>query len=513
MPYIKVNVDKIKEYQQDVYNIRRKVNTISSSFSNISGRLDSDVKNSSGIRRKLQNIESSLADHKTVLQRTNTFLGNTSLKYINAEKTLYAKDKASGDAKYTDIDEVAKVIAKQRNLSSDDVADVILSGNYSIEEITNFANGSVTTGAFAASIGGISSNVSATKTGYSEDQKREIVALAATELGISEAEIHENISQGLSSIEDIAEFVEGKAKETNKFVKNISKTVKAITGSTKVLFTVKDGYVVVSKFTRNSLFNKLVQTYHDGTGLGTRYTVDGIKGTPVVGKVYTIDQIANKVDKVVNVVTAVTTGVTDVVEAGNKINDIWANDDLSKKEKIIDTSAVVVTSAIGTALDVAAPFAGSAVQKTVSVAVGGALSAVLPVGGAIVGAAVGYVAGQIVENGMRLVSDVITSEAVVNQVSESIEKVGDAVTSGVAAVSNANKKLMESKNAGEAIANTAKLVGTAVTAGAKVVATTVVESAKTAAKVVTETVKTVAKEIETGVKKAANAVKNFFKKW
>lgn len=230
--------------------------------------------------------------------------------------------------------------------------------------------------------------------------------------------------------------------------------------------------------------------------------MDGIKGTPVVGKVYTVDQIASKVDKVVNVATAVTTGITDFAVAGCKINDIWADDSKSKKDKIIDTSSVALTSAIGMALDVGAPFAGSAVQKTVSVALGSALTAVMPVGGAIIGAAVGYVAGQIVENGMRLVADVVTSEEVVNQVGQSIKTVGDAVCSGVAAVSAANKQLMESKNLGEAIANTGKLVGTAAISGVKTAATVALEGAKVAGKVVS------------GVGKAiGNKVKSIFKKW
>lgn len=341
---------------------------------------------------------------------------------------------------------------------------------------------------------------SANTTGNSEDWSADNGALGVAKSDTSDR--HENIAKGLSAVKSAAEFVEGKAKTIEKSVKTGSKVIKFVTGSTKVLFTVKDGYVIVSKFKRASYFNKLVQQYHNGTGLGTRYTVDGIKGTPVVGKVYAVDQIASKVDKVVNVATAVTTGIADSAVALQKINDIWADDSKSKKDKIVDTSSVALTSAIGMALDVGAPFAGSAVQKTVSVALGSALTAVMPVGGAIIGAAVGYAAGQIVENGMRLVADVVTSEEVVNQVSQSIKTVGDAVSSGVAAVSAANKQLMESKNLGEAITNTGKLVGTAAISGVKTAATAAWEGAKVAGKVVS------------GVGKAiGNKVKSIFKKW
>lgn len=449
MPYIKVDVDKIKTYQQDVCNIHQNLNLVLNTFLYINNSLDADFKSRCNLGQDLQHVESSLKTNITILQRTNNFLANASFYYsdtedINAGKNISANEQYSGYA--------------------------TLKGAINVE--------------------------------YSNEIQDEVLSLASTELGISKTEILEGIKQGSYNIKDILEFIEGKATATNMFVQGVSKISKVLTGSSKALFTLKDGYVVVSKFTRNGYFNRLVKKFHDGTGLGTRYTVDGIKGTPVVGKIYAIDQIAKKVDTVVNCVTAITSGVEDVIDAKNKLDAIANNENLSTKEKFCDTSAVLITSAIGTALDVAAPFAGTAVQKSVSVAIGGALSTVLPVGGAFIGAAVGLAAGFIVEKGMQLVSDVITSEAVVNRVSESIANVGDAVTSGVAAVSNANKKLMESKNAGEVIANTTNLVGTAVVAGVKVAATAVAEGVKTAATVVVETVKTAAKKVA-----------NFFKKW
>ena len=501
MPYIKVDVDRINEYQKSVYSVRNKVKSITSDFSSIGYNVDSDIKDCSDIRRKIERINSSLSDFNLLLDRMNSFFGNTLLKYLSAEKLFYDNTNSAGNYyNITNIDELAETIAKKENLDVSDITNAIVSGEYSLEEIVKYAGGMSASGAFSAYINVIaSSKTTKTESTYDDAQTNEAIFIAAKELGVSENDIHDMIDKGLCNTADIVEFIEGKAKGTNKFVKNASKVIKGLTGSAKVLFQMKDGYVIVSKFTRDGWFNKLVQWANDGTGLGTRYTVDGLKGTPIAGTVYTVGEIAKKVDKVVNVVTAVTTGTVDIIEAGSKINNIWADDSLSKKEKIIDTSAVVVTSAIGTALDVAAPFAGTAVQA--------AVTAAIPV--PIVGAAVGWVAGQLVEGGMRLVSDVITSEAVVNQVSDSIGKVGDAVSSGVAAVSDAGKKLMESKNAGEAIANTANLVGSAVVAGAKVVSTAVVETAKVAVTVVKETAKAVAST----VKKAANKVKNFFKKW
>ena len=124
---------------------------------NIQYNLDGDVKNKSGISRNMSNIDSSLSKHKSALRKTSCFLGNTALTYKNAEKNLFSKN------------------SSDLNFSSD----------------------------FK----------------HSEDQ--EIVAIAAKELGISEDDIYENIRQGLSTIDDVAEFIDGKATDTNKFVKNI----------------------------------------------------------------------------------------------------------------------------------------------------------------------------------------------------------------------------------------------------------------------------------------------------
>lgn len=445
LPYIKVDVDRIRQYQQDVQCIQNNVNSISIKFNNVIYQLDTRVRGSNGIDAKLQNIQSSLYSQSVVLKRTGTFLGNAAVIYSYAESPQGAPD-------------------------------------FKFE--------------------------------YTKEEENEIIALAAKELGIRESDIQENINQGLSNFSDIVEFLEGKAEKTNKFVKSISNTVKNVTGAGSVLFKVNDeGYVIVSQFTRSGLLNKLVKKFNDGTGLGTRYRVDTLMDTPIVGTVYKVGEFANKVEGVVDTVTAITTGVTHGIEAGQKIGDIWTNDSLSIKEKTIDTAAVVITSGIATALDVGAPFVGSAVQKSVSAVVGGALSTVFPVGGAVIGMAVGYVSGKIVEKGMELMADVITSEAVVNQVSDSIEKVGDAVASGVASVSNAGKKLMESKNAGEAVSNAVKLVGAAAVAGVQVASTAVVEGIKTAATVVAETAKAAVNKVVEGAKSAAKAVKKFFKKW
>ena len=88
LPYIKVDIDKINDFQQEVSNIGSHVNSISTSFSSISCMVDSDIKNSDGIRRKLQDIANDLSSIRTALSRTSTFLGNASTKYSNAERSI-----------------------------------------------------------------------------------------------------------------------------------------------------------------------------------------------------------------------------------------------------------------------------------------------------------------------------------------------------------------------------------------------------------------------------------------
>ena len=344
----------------------------------------------------------------------------------------------------------------------------------------------------------------------------EAVALAAQELGISKADIHDSIDKGLCTTQDIFEYLDGKATEANSFVKNVASTLRTVSGATDMVFKNKDGYIIVSEFTRKGWANTLVKTFNDGTGIGTRYKPETLKDTPVIGTLYKADEAVKVMDKVVEVADAVVTGVTGIVETGQKINAIWEDETLSKKEKIYDTAAVAITGVVGTALDVAAPFAGAAVKT----AVVGAVSTLLPGVGPVVGQAIGAVAGAIVEGGIELVADVITSEAVVNQVSDSMMKVGDTVAAECKAVSDAGKKLLESENAKEALQNTAEFVGTAVASGAKVVATAVTEGAKVAVTVATETAKAVgeavvakakavgetAKKVAEGAKKAAEAV-------
>ncbi len=559
MPYIKVDVGRINEYQRTIYAVRNRVSNISAEFSSIGYRIDEDIKDSGDIDRKIRRINSSLTDANTILGRMSTFLGNAALSYLQTEDRFSARAQSSGDPTMTNISALAETIAKKEGLDTTEVTEIIISGDYPMDEIMRTAVGVSTGGAFAAQMNKLAANkvakavgavVQSAETaaavpyvqpvqtagsgggaagggggswGTVESEKSALISDAVELFGLSEDEVVTGIADGAFTLDEIAETVSGKTKQANKFVQFLNKGVQLATGvykqskgASNVLFEVKNGYVIVSGFTRSSKFNELVKLANDGRGIGTRYKLENLANSPEVNKIFQADQlaknsdsfakkfdkVADKVETAANVVSAVVDGGSDLIVGANRVKQILEDDSLSREDKIADTAATVITTAVATALDVAAPFAGSAVQT--------AVTAAIPV--PVVGAAVGWAAGVAVEKGMQVVADVVMSDAVVNQVSDSVKEVGQAVTASVAAVSDAAKRLQESKNAGEAVANTAKLVGAAVVAEVKVVSTIATQAAKTAVKVATETAKTVAQNTVNTVKKAASAVSNFFKK-
>ena len=320
-----------------------------------------------------------------------------------------------------------------------------------------------------------------------EEETDEIITQLAADEGVPKENIVRDIKNGL-------EPAQKWLSKIDKYLGKFEKGVRYITGATDLAFKFKDGQVIVSQFTRSGILNHITKFFH-GKGIATHYNPSTLMKTPGVGTIYTINRIAHAAE----VVAGIAEGAVKVLDAGAKIVDVLNDDTKSKEKKACDITAIGITSAAAAALDVAAPFAGKAVTT--------AVTALIPIPG--VNVVAGVVAGVAVKGIISTAADVITSEAVVNQVSDSVGKVGSAVASGVQAVSDAGKALLESKSAGEAVANTAKLVGTAVVASAAAVGTAVVETTKVVATVAVETVKTVAnKVVDTGKK-----VVNWFKSW
>ncbi len=258
-------------------------------------------------------------------------------------------------------------------------------------------------------------------------------------------------------------------KDTAVFIKDV---IKAGKEAKKMTYILKNGKMYLSG-------------YQKASGLTSRYNY-----STWINKGATKDAKVGKLGFALSAVGA-------AAGLGVNLYGVWTDENKTTEKKVYDTVANVYCAGASLAIDTG----GKIVGKIASGAVSAACCAI-PVVGPVVGVVAGAVTSVVVEGAIGILADTFTSEAVVNQVSDSIENVVGAAKAGGKAISDASKKLMESKNAGEAIANTANLVGQAVVAGAKVVATAVVESVKTAATVVVETVKNVGK-----------AIGDFFKKW
>lgn len=167
------------------------------------------------------------------------------------------------------------------------------------------------------------------------------------------------------------------------------------------------------------------------------------------------------------------------VDMASDLYNVWNDENKTTEKKICDTVANVGCTVGAIAVTVGGQIATKAVTAAVSV-----------VGGPILGIAAGIVVGHAV----GAVADALTSEKVVNQVSDSVENVVGAAKAGCKVVSDKAKEVAEAQGF-DKVTKTAELVGTAVVETAKVAVTAAVESVKTAATVVVE------------------SVKNFFKGW
>lgn len=315
---------------------------------------------------------------------------------------------------------------------------------------------------------------------FTEEETDDIIAQFAENEGVSKESIIADIKEGVKPTQELM----SKADDVLSKIEDFART---ITGATNLSFVMKNGKVILSGFTRKGFLNSLIKFFNDGVGIGPRYRPTKLIKVPVLGKLYIINKIATGV----NIATGIAEGVVDILSIGAKIEAVLRDNSKTKKEKACDATAIGITSVLAAGLDVAAPIAGMAVTAAIPIPV------------------VNVAVGMAVQGIISTAADVMTSEAVVNQVSDCVENVGEAVVANAKVVSDAGKALMESKNAGEAIANTAKLVGATVVANAKVVGTVVLETAKVAGTVVVETAKTIANGIvDTGKK-----VINWFKSW
>ncbi len=403
MPYIKVDINQMRSYSSDLDSIKNKVSSIKRCFSSVSSALDWDVKASSNIRSRTNNITDNLDTEISSLSKMSNFVSNTL-------------------AKYRDLDE-SKIHAN----------DIPLSLQAAVKAPIASAN----------------------TTEFTDAETDAIIEELSLEIGVDGDEIQKGLRDGLFDINDIIDWLAKGTSVVNGFTK-------FLLGATKFTVDTSKGWVILSNFTRTGLLNKFIKLINNGTGLSSHYTVSNFLDKPI-GKLYNFGQkvsnAAKVIKKVTNVVEAGVYAIDDVIDATGKIQNIWADESKSEKDKVCETTAVGITSAAATALDVAAPFVGTAVAGAVS-------AFATPIVGALAGAAVSGV--------MHFASDVIASDEVVG-----------AVSNGVKAVCNAGQQLLESKNAGEAITNTVNLVGETVKAGINVVSTVLTKAVDNTVKAVT----------------------------
>ena len=401
MPYIKVNGNELRNYSTELSSIKSKVSQIKSDFSSLSSVLDWDVKAQSSISQRINRIANELTNEGCSLSKMSSFLQTSAQKYGEEDSSIHI----------------------------------------------------------------LSNQLGATSEAITENEIALVIEDLAEVTGIPSDQINEGLESGQFNLSDVLEAINSWVGGTDKAISATNGFVKLVTGFGKLKIKVSNGIVILSNFKRNGTLNKIVQFFSkDGTGLGTKYRADTFKNT-IPGKLQSFGKIAETIGNIANVVEAGVGAVTGALDAAGKINNIWADDSKSLNDKKCETFAVGITSARGIALDVAAPFVGTAVAGVVS-------TFATPIVGAVVGAAV--------SDFMHFTSDIITSEEVVG-----------AVSAGTKAISAAGQKLAESQNFGEAVSNTLNLAGETFKAGVEVVSTVV----------------------NTAVNKAVEGVKNFFKKW
>lgn len=295
----------------------------------------------------------------------------------------------------------------------------------------------------------------------------------------SEATSITNMKNYLGQAVDTYDTQETIVKETSKdaFITGASTLADVVKGISYGHWILDKGSDLVS-FIKNRNITKTLKNgkvflkgYTKGSGFAGRYNLSTwVKKNSKLG---VLDYIGIGID-----------ATARTVDMASDLYNVWNDENKTTEKKVCDTVANVGCTAGAIAVTVGGQIAAKAVTAAVSVAIP------IPVVGTVVGIAAGVVVGKVA----GAVADALTSEKVVNQVSDSMENIVGAAKAGCKVVSDKAKEVAEAKGF-DKVTKTAELVGAAVVETAKVAVTTVVESVKTAATVVVE------------------SVKNFFKGW
>lgn len=251
-------------------------------------------------------------------------------------------------------------------------------------------------------------------------------------------------------------------------------------------------------FTEKGIYTIVSGAIRD-IGCGTRYLTSTLENGSS-----SVCDIFNKTSKLSKISSAIAIGgdalsiVGTGINAYTKIYDIWDNDELTEREKKINTAGVSIASAIGAALDVAAIVCTC---TGVAAPIGLALGLVVTSDSGI--AATTAIVDDVVESCEQIENSVAkaynTGQVDMAEIGDNFSNaVGDALQTGGDIITSAWDNLMDSDGVLDAIGNTVNLVCAPVAAAAEVVVNSVVAAG-------TAVVNTVAS--------AGAAVINWFKKW
>ena len=415
MPYIKVDTNKLNQYNAELKSIKDGVNTISRSFSSLAGSLDSDIKYRDDIYRKLNNINSTLSEHRTVISRMNVFLGEAEKTYKKTESAIAAGDKVA-----------ISVSAEQLLSITPEEAPLLQPLTTAIA--SNPAHISVIGGAVSG--------------GSTEPQTGSASSVDPLRVGLE-------LGGGLANI----------ASKAIDHTKTMIEGIEAC----EITHVLKNG-------------NMFLKGYKKGSGLTSKYNMstwvakgakDGLKNASTIGKV---------ADALGYIADGITVGLNAADLISSTWNDENKTTEKKVIDTVAVAGCSAVSMGIRVAGNIAGKVAGGAVASACCVVpiVGPALGAIAGIATSV---AVGWAAGKVADlvsnpnvvagvsnaiesavNGVKAAAQVVSST--VQKVADKAKEVGKAVQATTKVVASAAQKVVT--KAATVVTDTAKKVGNAV---------------------------------------------------
>ena len=257
MPYIKVDIEKIRQYQQTVENVRAITRSSTEVLSAISGSIDTKLRQTNNIDGQLRRVEEELYSHQRVMAQMSVFLDNARQKYCvlgnydnvgnadlstgavyavpNVTATVQAQGNAAASSSaasyiYRNDTENQTSAILERKMSNVGDATVVSAAANTIsqgEEWKESTGENVKTGshavAAAAGVHAVTMLVGTAGIGTAqldEMDQAQILRIVASRLNVTTEDLQKDMEAGAYSLKDITECLEGKATDLNRFVQN-----------------------------------------------------------------------------------------------------------------------------------------------------------------------------------------------------------------------------------------------------------------------------------------------------